>query len=91
MMDALEKVGGKEKLKLLEEKEDPALLPILLSWPSRFDNTQAIGLGFTRDESFEQAVRDYKDSIQLETRGTGTMEQQESTSYGVQSSVPVQV
>lgn len=61
MMDALEKVGGKEKLALLTEKEDPALVSILKSWPTQFDNSQAISLGFKRDVSFEQAVRDYKE------------------------------
>ena len=55
MMDALENVGGKDKLSLLLEKEDPALVPILRSWPTEFDNTRAISLGFKRDESFEQA------------------------------------
>lgn len=64
MMDALEKVGGKDKLALLSEKHDPALVPILKSWPTRFDNSQAISLGFKRDESFEQAVRDYKESLE---------------------------
>ncbi|EAL92306.1 hypothetical protein KXW29_007757 [Aspergillus fumigatus] len=59
MMDALEKVGGKDKLALLKEKEDPTLRPILDSWPTRFDNSQAIALGFKRDSSFEQAVQDY--------------------------------
>ncbi|KAJ6004858.1 hypothetical protein N7540_012657 [Penicillium herquei] len=63
MMDALEKVGGKDKLGLLKEKEDPALIPILKSWPTQFDNTQAISLGFKRDESFEQAVKDYKEAL----------------------------
>lgn len=67
MMDALEKVGGKDKLKLLKEKKDPVLLPILLSWPTRFDNTRAIGLGFKRDGSFEEAVRDYKESLDTKT------------------------
>ncbi|OQD76209.1 hypothetical protein PENDEC_c005G04546 [Penicillium decumbens] len=64
MMDALEKVGGKDKLALLREKEDPAVVPILKSWPTQFDNTQAISLGMKRDETFEQAVQDYK--VQLE-------------------------
>ncbi|EAW21289.1 SDR family oxidoreductase [Aspergillus fischeri NRRL 181] len=59
MMDALENVGGKDKLALLKEKEDPTLRPILDSWPTRFDNSQAIALGFKRDSSFEQAVKDY--------------------------------
>ncbi|GLB09652.1 hypothetical protein AtubIFM57258_005578 [Aspergillus tubingensis] len=60
MMDALKKVAGKDKLDLLTEKEDPTLRPILDSWPTRFDNSQAIALGFKRDSSFEQAVRDYQ-------------------------------
>ncbi|KAL2834945.1 hypothetical protein BDW59DRAFT_136859 [Aspergillus cavernicola] len=60
MMDALAKVGGEGKLAFLKEKEDPTLRPILDSWPTRFDNTQAISLGFRRDSSFEQAVRDYQ-------------------------------
>jgi nucleoside-diphosphate-sugar epimerase len=63
MMDALEKVGGRDKLSLLTEKSDPELLPILKSWPTRFDNSQAFSLGFKRDQSFEQAVRDYKESL----------------------------
>ena len=63
MMDALEAVGGADKLALLTEKEDSALIPILKSWPTQFDNTQAISLGFKRDESFEQTVRDYRQSL----------------------------
>jgi nucleoside-diphosphate-sugar epimerase len=63
MMDALVSVGGRDKLQLLSEKTDESLVPILRSWPTCFDNSQAIGLGFKRDISFEQAVRDYKDSL----------------------------
>lgn len=60
MMDALERVGGKDKLAFIKEKEDPALKAILLSWPTRFDNSQAYSLGFKPDDSFEQAVTDYQ-------------------------------
>lgn len=65
MMDALEKVGGKDKLALLKEEEDPVVKKIVHSWPTRFDNSQAINLGFLRDESFEQAVRDFKENLKL--------------------------
>jgi hypothetical protein len=65
MMNALEEVGGKEKLTLLTEKEQPDLLPILYSWPTRLDNTQPIELGFKRDESFLQVVRDYNESLMI--------------------------
>lgn len=63
MMDALAKVGGEGKLALLKEKEDPTLRPILDSWPTRFDNSQAISLGMKRDTSFEEAVRDHHLSV----------------------------
>ena len=63
MMDALEKVGGKDRLALLREKEDPDLGAILRSWPTRFDNTAALKFGFKRDESFERFVADYVDSL----------------------------
>jgi hypothetical protein len=33
---------------LLTEKENSALVPILKLWPTQFDNTQAISLGFKR-------------------------------------------
>jgi len=63
MMAALAKVGGKDKLAFLKVKEDPALVFILKSWPTRFDNTQAYSLGFKGDVSFEQAVSDYVESL----------------------------
>ncbi|KAL4907998.1 hypothetical protein BDW74DRAFT_189322 [Aspergillus multicolor] len=63
MMDALAKIGGEDKLALLKEKEDPILRPILDSWPTRFDNSQAISLGMKRDSSFEEAVKDYELSL----------------------------
>ncbi|KAL4921916.1 hypothetical protein BDW62DRAFT_173647 [Aspergillus aurantiobrunneus] len=63
MMDALARIGGEDKLALLKEKEDPTLRPILDSWPTRFDNSQAISLGMKRDSSFEEAVRDYQISL----------------------------
>ena len=66
MMDALEKIGGKEKLGLIKEREDPTLKAILLSWPTRFDNSQALSLGFKPDDSFEQAVSDYYQSEVLQ-------------------------
>lgn len=64
MMDALEKVGGKDKLKLIKEITDPAKETILRSWVTRFDNTKAYKLGYKRDPGYEQAVIDYKQSLQ---------------------------
>lgn len=59
MMDALVRVGGREKLGFIREEENAELKAILLSWPTRFDNGLAFSLGFKPDGSFEEAVRDY--------------------------------
>ncbi len=63
MMDALAKVAGEEKLKLLKEETDAEMERILRSWGVEFDNSLAYSLGFQKDVSFEQAVREYKDSL----------------------------
>lgn len=63
MMDALAKVAGEEKLKLLKEEPDADMERILRSWGTTFDNKLAYRLGFKEDVSFEQAVRDYQDSL----------------------------
>jgi nucleoside-diphosphate-sugar epimerase len=59
MMDALEKVGGKDKLQFVKEENDEALARILHSWAFNFDNSLALKLGYKPDSSFEQAVREY--------------------------------
>jgi nucleoside-diphosphate-sugar epimerase len=64
MMDALAKVGGEDKLKLLREETDVDMERILRSWGTTFDNKLAYSLGFREDVSFEQAVRDYKESLE---------------------------
>ncbi|KAJ5042977.1 uncharacterized protein L3040_004366 [Drepanopeziza brunnea f. sp. 'multigermtubi'] len=63
MMDALEKVAGKDKLQYLTEEDDPATEAILRSWADRFDNKYAYSLGFKPDGSFEEAVEDYWKSV----------------------------
>jgi len=63
MMDALAKVAGEDKLGFLREETDEGMERILRSWGTEFDNGLAYGLGFRRDGSFEQAVRDYVDSL----------------------------
>lgn len=64
MMDALAKVGGEDKLKFIKEETDSATERILRSWGTEFDNSLAYNVGFKKDVSFEQAVRDY-----IETEG----------------------
>lgn len=59
MMDSLARVCGEEKLALLKEEDQPEIRNILYSWPARYDNTKAMGLGFHRDQDFDGIVRDY--------------------------------
>jgi nucleoside-diphosphate-sugar epimerase len=66
MMDALEEVGGKDKLALVREEEDPFLKPILYSWADDFDNTLGLSLGMKQDKSFVQSVLDYKTTLEAE-------------------------
>ncbi|KAL2075161.1 hypothetical protein VTL71DRAFT_103 [Oculimacula yallundae] len=63
MLDALEKVAGKDALRFIKEEEDPVTEAILRSWADQFDNKYAYALGFQADGSFEQAVVDYKKSL----------------------------
>ncbi|KZT19100.1 NAD(P)-binding protein [Neolentinus lepideus HHB14362 ss-1] len=49
-LEALEKVGGKEALRLVEFQDDETNRRIVSSWPARFDNGYALSLGFLVDE-----------------------------------------
>lgn len=62
-MDSLARVGGQDKLRYLSEEEDPELKPILYSWPTTFDNRRGLDLGYQRDTSFDNIVRDFKDTL----------------------------
>lgn len=64
MMDSLARVGGQDKLKYLSEEEDEKVKPILYSWPTTFNNKKALDLGFMRDESFDEIVRDFKEGLE---------------------------
>jgi len=63
MLDAVERVGGKEALSHIKEQRIPEMEEILRSWPVQFDNALAYKLGYKADASFDQAVVDYKASL----------------------------
>lgn len=64
MLDALEEVGGKDRLSFVREEEDPALQSLLYSWADDFDNTLGLSLGMKQDTSFVQSVLDYKQTLE---------------------------
>ncbi|KAI1077133.1 hypothetical protein F5B20DRAFT_553302 [Whalleya microplaca] len=63
MMDALAKYGGEDKLKYLKETTDLDLERILRSWSQDFDVSTALKLGLVKDESAEDLVKEYVDSL----------------------------
>lgn len=63
MLDALEEVGGKDKLALVREEDVPELKSTLYSWADDFDNSLGLSLGMKQDHSFVQSVLDYKATI----------------------------
>ncbi|KAF9039285.1 hypothetical protein BJ165DRAFT_1416583 [Panaeolus papilionaceus] len=63
-LEALEKVGGKTALQLVKFQDDPTNRRIVASWPSVFDNTYALELGFSVDEGgIEPVVRRFQQQM----------------------------
>lgn len=61
---ALKEVAGKEVLDLVKFKDDPVNRRIVSSWPARFDNSYALGLGFIVDQGgMESIVRQFQKDI----------------------------
>ncbi|KAK2611987.1 hypothetical protein QQS21_001952 [Conoideocrella luteorostrata] len=64
MLQALEDVGGKEAVELVRREEpSPEIRAMLDSWPSQFDVSKALGLGFVPDQPFLDTVRDFAGSL----------------------------
>lgn len=63
MLDALEEVGGRDKLAFVREEDVLALRSTLYSWADDFDNSLALSLGMKCDTSFVHSVRDYKETL----------------------------
>jgi nucleoside-diphosphate-sugar epimerase len=61
ILDALEKVAGKETRALVKEKRDETIQRIVLSWPAKYDTSRAKSLGFAEDVGLEQTIRDFVD------------------------------
>ena len=59
MLDALQVIGGDKARNLVEEKRDEATEQIVMSWPTRLDTARAASLGFAKDGSLEQTLREY--------------------------------
>jgi nucleoside-diphosphate-sugar epimerase len=56
MIAALERIAGREVASRITFGEDPAVQRIVGSWPSRFDPSRALALGFSRDPDFDDLI-----------------------------------
>lgn len=59
ILDSLVRVAGEEKLTFIEEARDEAVERIVGSWPAKFDISRAVEMGFQKDGSFDDAIREY--------------------------------
>src|SRR4051794_4452587 len=59
MVEALDRVAGAGRSRLVSWDDDPAVRAIVRSWPARLRTDRARALGLEPESSFEQIVRDY--------------------------------
>lgn len=66
MMDALELVGGTDKLAFVKEEEEKvaSMRSLLYSWADGFDNSLGLSLGMKQDTSFVNSVREYIETLE---------------------------
>ncbi|MGB3671399.1 MAG: D-erythronate dehydrogenase [Phormidesmis sp.] len=57
MLDALSEVAGPEARERVQLQSDEAISRIVASWPSRFEVSRAVELGFERDRSFQDIIQ----------------------------------
>jgi nucleoside-diphosphate-sugar epimerase len=59
MVAAMGRVAGADTMKLVEWKEDPAIMKLVRTWPGDFVTTRAEKMGFVHDASFDDVVKAY--------------------------------
>ncbi|CAM8663785.1 WcaG Nucleoside-diphosphate-sugar epimerases [Oxalobacteraceae bacterium] len=59
MVAAMGRVAGAETTKLVEWKEDPAILKLVRTWPGDFVTARAEKMGFVHDANFDEVVKAY--------------------------------
>ncbi len=66
-LEALERAGGPEALKLIRREPDARIRKIVAGWPRGFDPQRALDLGFVAEKDFDEIVRVYVED-ELQTR-----------------------
>jgi nucleoside-diphosphate-sugar epimerase len=66
MLQALREVGGVDAVNLVRREEPtPEIRAMLDSWPTQFDDSMALQLGFAPDQPFRDTVQDFADSLKI--------------------------
>ncbi len=63
MLASLERVGGAQARALVTLAPDQRIMDIVCSWPGDFEVARPLALGFIRDETFDDVVRQYRDEF----------------------------
>jgi nucleoside-diphosphate-sugar epimerase len=58
-IDALRRVAGEDAIRLIRRERDPAIEKIVAGWPSDFEPTRALTLGFKAETSFDEIIKVY--------------------------------
>jgi D-erythronate 2-dehydrogenase len=56
-IEALSKIGGPDRAKLIKREPDATIARIVSGWPQKFDTQRASSLGFVADKNFEDIIR----------------------------------
>lgn len=59
MLESLARVGGEQARALVRDSLDPDVMAIVCSWPSDFEVSRLVELGFQQDRDFDEVVREY--------------------------------
>lgn len=59
MLEALERVGGREARELVRDEPDQRVMDIVCSWPGDFEVDRLLELGFVRDATFDEVVEEH--------------------------------
>jgi nucleoside-diphosphate-sugar epimerase len=63
MLDALERLGGREARARVRCEEDARIAAIVRTWPAGIDVSRALSLGFVRDRDVVAVVQQYLDLV----------------------------
>ena len=66
-IEALGRVAGADRVRLIRREPDPAIMNIVSMWPRDFEPARALALGFSAERDFDRMIRIYlEDELGIE-------------------------